>query len=78
MIIKSQCGADLINMDNVFYIIYDQVNDSNPYRIKAVSNNQQYWIEIGRYKSEERVKEIISDIFGDTALCQKTYIMPKE
>jgi peptide methionine sulfoxide reductase MsrA len=76
MIIKSQDGKKLINMNTINGIVYDEIANPTQYRVLASFNGT--WYRLGYYQSEERAKQILDKIIQAIELERASYTMPEE
>lgn len=62
MIILSQNKMMLINFDNISGIVIRKNNEDNMWQLQCKANEENKRI-LGKYKTEERAKEVLSDLF---------------
>ena len=62
MIILSQNKMMLINFDNISGIVIRQNKEDNMWQLQCKANEENKRI-IGKYKTEERAKEVLNDLF---------------
>lgn len=69
MIIVSQDKKQIINFDNTGIFIEDFTEDGDGFGIGSCTNSakNQCW-DLGYYKTEERAKEVLSDIVSREAM----------
>lgn len=92
MIILSQDKRMIINFDNIVGIVIRKNTDENLYQIQCKSGNEASKRILGKYKTEEKAKEVLQEIIqlykkgewerGELAYrvlnMPKVYEMPKE
>jgi ribonucleotide reductase beta subunit family protein with ferritin-like domain len=61
MIILSQNKMMLINFDNISGIVIRKNNEDNMWQLQCKANEENKRI-LGKYKTEERAKEVLQDI----------------
>ena len=62
MIILSQDKRMIINFDNISGIVIRKNTDEDIFQLQCKSEGENKRI-IGKYKTEERAKEVLSDLF---------------
>lgn len=82
MIILSQNKMMLINFDNISGIVIRKNNEDNMWQLQCKANEENKRI-LGKYKTEERAKEVLSDLFDismkeDWECGFNGYTMPEE
>lgn len=85
MIIVSQDRRMIINFDNIVGIVIRKNTDENLYQVQCKSENEKNKRILGKYKTEERAKEVLQEIIltytGEAMVEYNGYIsfeMPKE
>lgn len=75
MLIRTQNKSALLLLENISFLAYQKVPDSNKYRI--VTYIKEGTLGIGTYDSEEACKEVLENIYycyGNKCIC---YQMPE-
>ena len=62
MIIVSQDKRMIINFDNIVGIVIRKNTDENLYQVQCKSENEKNKRILGKYKTEERAKEVLQEI----------------
>jgi ribonucleotide reductase beta subunit family protein with ferritin-like domain len=62
MIILSQAKRMIIIFDNIVGIVIRKNTDENIYQVQCKSENEKNKRILGKYKTEERAKEVLQDI----------------
>lgn len=62
MIIVSQDKRMIINFDNIVGIVIRKNTDENLYQVQCKSENEKNKRILGKYKTEERAKEVLEEI----------------
>lgn len=62
MIIVSQDKRMIINFDNIVGIVIRKNTDKNLYQVQCKSENEKNKRILGKYKTEERAKEVLEEI----------------
>lgn len=62
MIIVSQDKRMIINFDNIVEIVIRKNTDENLYQVQCKSENEKNKRILGKYKTEERAKEVLEEI----------------
>lgn len=62
MIIVSQDKRMIINFDNIVGIVIRKNMDENLYQVQCKSENEKNKRILGKYKTEERAKEVLQEI----------------
>lgn len=76
MIILSQNKMMLINFDNISGIVIRKNNEDNMWQLQCKANEENKRI-LGKYKTEERAKEVLNDIL-ECYENLKYYTMPEK
>lgn len=77
MIIVSQDKTKIVNFDNLtqIYITQDEEETANFIRYESVDSLYE---DLGVYKTEERAKEVLMDIYSKIVDGKKNYRMPED
>ena len=70
MIILSQNKMMLINFDNISGIVIRKNNEDNMWQLQCKANEENKRI-LGKYKTEERAKEVLEVIFDFFEVSQR-------
>lgn len=74
MIIVSQDKRMIINFDNIVGIVIRKNTDENLYQVQCKSENEKNKRILGKYKTEERAKEVLQEIikaYQTTEICYR-------
>lgn len=77
MIILSQDKRMIINFDNISGIVIRKNTDEDIFQLQCKSEGENKRI-LGKYKTEERAKEILKGIAGGYELDMYIYEMPEK
>lgn len=77
MIIVSQDKEKIVNFDNLTQVYITQDEEETAYFIRYESVDSLY-DDLGKYKTEERAKEILRDIAHWYEIDAKVYNMPED
>ena len=77
MIIVSQDKTKIVNFDNLtqIYITQDEEKTATFIRYETVDSSYD---DLGVYKTEERAKEVLMDIYSKIVDGKKNYRMPED